>query len=63
MTIRDLTKNIELQGDFSVRVYDEAKEKYIFEKPLTDQASKKYFDFEVKYIYSKDNIVVLEVVK
>lgn len=67
ITLRDLLDNVTLEGNVSIKVYDDEKEEYVFnetyrlEARLNDPKAKAFLDHEVKYIYPNGSgAVVIE---
>ena len=56
MTLRDILSQHLIQGKIVVKIWDDEKEDYKVNEPLTDSNRKKYLDLEIRYLYAMADI-------
>ena len=62
LTVRDLTENVELQGEIIIREYSHEQDKYIAEARLHTKEAERMMDKEIKYLYPlSENSFAIEV--
>jgi len=65
LTIRDLTKQFEVQGAYQIATYDnETDERIILAEGYEVGFSKikdEYLDTEISYMYAEDNTLIIEI--